>query len=78
MKEGERGKESDREMHSWLGFPYHSSRIVGKKVVIFGLGASVSHGGDTGGHCWEEQRLCLYPWRPSSLLSVFSSRTVWF
>lgn len=53
MEEGERGgKESDREMHSWLGFPYHSSRIVDeKKVVIFGLGASVSHGGDTGGHC---------------------------
>lgn len=32
-----------------------------KKVVIFGLGAGVSHGGDTRGHCCEEQRWWLYP-----------------
>lgn len=53
-----------------------------KKVVISGSGASASHGGDTRGHCWEEQRLCLYPCGPScplsSLLSAFSINTVWF
>lgn len=39
MKGRERERESDREIHSWLGFPYHSQHSwIMKKEVIFGWG----------------------------------------
>lgn len=54
---------------------------MGKKSADFWIGCSVSHGGDTRGHCCEEQRLCLYPCGPecplSSLRSAISTNTVW-
>lgn len=73
-RRNERVRESDREMHSWLGFPYRSqhSKLM-KKVVIFGLEASVSHGGDTRGHCCEEQRVGLYPCGPECPFSCLFS-----